>query len=61
MHGALDALMLNDRGHPVIRLPAKIVENVVKMVHGQEHRDRMASVFEEMAKLEKCKTSGLVS
>ena len=58
---ALDALTLNDRGHAVIHLPTEMTEKIVKLIHGQEHRGRMASVFEQINRLPKCKACGSVS
>ena len=58
---ALNALQLNDRGHAATRLPFEVTQKIVKLVHGQEHRDCMASVFAEMRALPKCQACGSVS
>ena len=41
--------------------PSDVTERILKMTHGQEHRDRMASVFKEMKGLPKCEACGSVS
>ena len=47
--------------HAALRLPAEMVEKIIRMTHNGEHKDRMAKVFKEMADLPKCTTCGSVS
>ena len=61
VRGTLDALMSSDRDYPRIRLPAEITEKIVEMGHNQEHREWIASVFQQLAQLPKCKTCVSVS
>ena len=58
---SLRVLQLDDRGHAATRLPIEVTERILKMTRGQEHRDRMASVFAEMNALPKCQACGSVS
>ena len=57
----LRVLQLGNRGHAGTHLPTELNEMIVSMTHGQEHRDRMASVFAEMNALPKCEACGSVS